>query len=159
MVPTTTIICVAFPLLPDSSNLEQLAQTFPQCAALAHSPSDSAPTCPDTSSTSDEGHGTRKSIINVLSWSKEDRLNLEMGQLCSPFLTSPTVPLMRRRRGSTRGYAHSEDLETGVRRSGATERQHARSNLPSDSSPHSDGRAPSPPAPIALKLGRNVEPK
>ena len=31
--------------------------------------------------------------------------------------------LMRRRRGSTRGYAHSEDLETGVRRSGATDRQ------------------------------------
>ena len=30
--------------------------------------------------------------------------------------------LMRRRRGSTRGYAHSEDLETGVRRSGATTR-------------------------------------
>ena len=29
---------------------------------------------------------------------------------------------MRRRRGSTRGYAHSEDLETGVRRSGATTR-------------------------------------
>ena len=29
--------------------------------------------------------------------------------------------LMRRRRGSTRGYAHSEDLETGVRRSGATD--------------------------------------
>ena len=37
----------------------------------------------------------------------------------------PTIaadaPLMRRRRGSTRGYAHSEDLETGVRRSGATD--------------------------------------
>ena len=30
--------------------------------------------------------------------------------------------LMRRRCGSTRGYAHSEDLETGVRRSGATTR-------------------------------------
>ena len=30
--------------------------------------------------------------------------------------------LMRHRRGSTRGYAHSEDLETGVRRSGATTR-------------------------------------
>ena len=30
---------------------------------------------------------------------------------------------MRRRRGSTRGYAHSEDLETGVRRSGATDRR------------------------------------
>ena len=29
---------------------------------------------------------------------------------------------MRRRRGSTRGYAHSEDLETGVRHSGATDR-------------------------------------
>ena len=29
---------------------------------------------------------------------------------------------MRRRRGSTCGYAHSEDLETGVRRSGATDR-------------------------------------
>jgi hypothetical protein len=29
---------------------------------------------------------------------------------------------MRRRRGSTRGYAHSEDLETGVQRSGATTR-------------------------------------
>ena len=28
---------------------------------------------------------------------------------------------MRRRRGSTHGYAHSEDLETGVRRSGATD--------------------------------------
>ena len=40
-----------------------------------------------------------------------------------------------------------------------TERQRARSNLPSDSSPHSDGHAPSPPAPIALKLGRNIEPK
>ena len=30
---------------------------------------------------------------------------------------------MRRRRGSTRRYAHSEDLETGVRRSGATDRR------------------------------------
>ena len=30
---------------------------------------------------------------------------------------------MRRRRGSTRGYAPSEDLETGVRRSGATDRR------------------------------------
>ena len=30
---------------------------------------------------------------------------------------------MRRRHGSTRGYAHSEDLETGVRRSGATDRR------------------------------------
>ena len=29
---------------------------------------------------------------------------------------------MRHRRGSTRGYAHSEDLETGVRCSGATDR-------------------------------------
>ena len=29
---------------------------------------------------------------------------------------------MHRRRGSTHGYAHSEDLETGVRRSGATTR-------------------------------------
>ena len=33
------------------------------------------------------------------------------------------LALMRRRRGSTRGYAHSEDLETGVRRSGATDRR------------------------------------
>ena len=31
--------------------------------------------------------------------------------------------LMRRRRGSTRGYAPSKDLETGVRRSGATDRR------------------------------------
>ena len=31
--------------------------------------------------------------------------------------------VMRRRRGSTRGYAHSEDLETEVRRSGATDRR------------------------------------
>ena len=31
--------------------------------------------------------------------------------------------MMRRRRGSTRGYAPSEDLETGVRRSGATDRR------------------------------------
>ena len=30
---------------------------------------------------------------------------------------------MRRRRGSTRGYAYSEDLETGVRCSGAKDRQ------------------------------------
>ena len=30
---------------------------------------------------------------------------------------------MRHRRGSTRGYAHSEDLETGVRSSGVTDRQ------------------------------------
>ena len=30
---------------------------------------------------------------------------------------------MRRRRGSTRGYAPSEDLETGVQHSGATDRQ------------------------------------
>ena len=30
---------------------------------------------------------------------------------------------MRRRRGSTRGYAPSEDLETGVQRSGATDRR------------------------------------
>ena len=56
----------------------------------------------------------------------------------SPTLPSPTltascikpaisswaiVPLMRCRHGSTRGYAHSEDLETGVRRSGATDRR------------------------------------
>ena len=33
------------------------------------------------------------------------------------------IPLMRRRRGSTCGYANSEDLETGVRRSGATDRR------------------------------------
>ena len=31
--------------------------------------------------------------------------------------------VMRRRRSSTRGYAHSEDLETGVRRSGAMDRR------------------------------------
>ena len=31
--------------------------------------------------------------------------------------------LMRRRRGSTHGYAHSKDLETGVQRSGATDRR------------------------------------
>ena len=31
--------------------------------------------------------------------------------------------MMRRRRGSTRRYAHSEDLETGVRCSGATDRR------------------------------------
>ena len=30
---------------------------------------------------------------------------------------------MRRRRSSTHGYAHSEDLETGVRRSGAMDRR------------------------------------
>ena len=30
--------------------------------------------------------------------------------------------MIRRRRGSTRGYAYSEDLETGVRHSGATTR-------------------------------------
>ena len=30
--------------------------------------------------------------------------------------------LMRRRCGSTRGYTHSKDLETGVRRSGVTDR-------------------------------------
>ena len=30
---------------------------------------------------------------------------------------------MRRRRGSTRRYAHSEDLETGVQHSGATDRR------------------------------------
>ena len=30
--------------------------------------------------------------------------------------------MMRHRRGSTRGYAYSEVLETGVRRSGATDR-------------------------------------
>ena len=33
------------------------------------------------------------------------------------------ITMMRRRRGSTHGYAPSEDLETGVRRSGATDRQ------------------------------------
>ena len=32
---------------------------------------------------------------------------------------------MRRRRGSTRGYAHSEDLEPGVRRSGVMDRRTA----------------------------------
>jgi hypothetical protein len=37
------------------------------------------------------------------------------------------------------------------------ERRHVRSNLPSNSSPHPNGHAPSPPAPIALKLGRNIE--
>ena len=36
---------------------------------------------------------------------------------------SSALPLMHRRRGSTHGYAHSEDLETGVRRSGATDRR------------------------------------
>ena len=69
---------------------------------------------------------------------------------------------MRRRRGSMRRYAPSEDLETGVRRSGAMDRRADGATTralqpPLDSSPHSDGRAPSPPAPIALKLGRNVE--
>jgi hypothetical protein len=39
----------------------------------------------------------------------------------SPYLS--WEEMMRRRHGSTRGYAHSEDLETGVRRSGATDRQ------------------------------------
>ena len=42
---------------------------------------------------------------------------------------------------------------------GPTERQCTRSNLPSDSSPHSNGHTLSPPALIALKLGRNVEHK
>ena len=36
---------------------------------------------------------------------------------------TPIYTVMRRRRGSTRGYAHSEDLETGVRHSRATDRQ------------------------------------
>ena len=40
----------------------------------------------------------------------------------TPTLTH-VVALMRRRRGSTRGYAPSEDLETGVRCSGATDRR------------------------------------
>ena len=39
----------------------------------------------------------------------------------SPYLS--WEEMMRRRRGSTRRYAHSEDLETGVRRSGATDRR------------------------------------
>ena len=43
------------------------------------------------------------------------------------------------------------------RSDGPPERRRARSNLPSDSSPHSDDHAPSPPAPIALKLCRNVK--
>ena len=38
----------------------------------------------------------------------------------SPYLS--WEEMMRRRHGSTRGYAHSKDLETGVRRSGATDR-------------------------------------
>ena len=41
-------------------------------------------------------------------------------KLCRP---CQTLPLMRRRRGSTRGYAHSEDLETGARRSRETDRR------------------------------------
>ena len=58
--------------------------------------------------------------------------------------------LMRRRRGSTHGYAHSEDLETGVRRSGAMDCRADGATM----------RALQPsPAPIALKLSRNVEPK
>ena len=39
----------------------------------------------------------------------------------SPYLS--WEEMMRRRRSSTRRYAHSEDLETGVRRSGATDRR------------------------------------
>ena len=42
--------------------------------------------------------------------------------LCSISLRHALHTLMRHRHGSTRGYAHSEDLETGVRRSGATDR-------------------------------------
>ena len=38
-------------------------------------------------------------------------------------LSLVSTPLMRRRRGSMCGYAHSEDLETGVRRSGAMDRR------------------------------------
>jgi hypothetical protein len=38
----------------------------------------------------------------------------------SPYLS--WEEMMRHRHGSTRGYAHSKDLETGVRRSGATDR-------------------------------------
>ena len=43
------------------------------------------------------------------------------GRLVYAITTNNYSPLMRRRCGSTRGYAHSEDLETGVRRSGATD--------------------------------------
>ena len=39
----------------------------------------------------------------------------------SPYLS--WEEMMRRRRGSTCGYAHSKDLETGVQRSGATDRR------------------------------------
>ena len=39
----------------------------------------------------------------------------------APGDTKASTPLMRRRHGSTCGYAPSEDLETGVRRSGATD--------------------------------------
>ena len=63
--------------------------------------------------------------------------------------------MMRCRHSSTRRYVHSKDLEQEVRCSGAMERQSVCSNLPSDSSPHSDGHMPSLPALIALKLSRN----
>ena len=48
---------------------------------------------------------------------------------------SESSVLMCCRHGSTHRYAHSEDLEPGVRHSGATEQQRTCSNLPSDSSP------------------------
>ena len=42
-----------------------------------------------------------------------------------PRCPCPRHPLMRRRHGSTRGYAHSEDLEPRVRRSRAMDRRTA----------------------------------
>ena len=44
-----------------------------------------------------------------------------MSKTANGVSASLSVVLMRCRCGSTRGYAHSEDLETGVRRSGATD--------------------------------------
>jgi hypothetical protein len=56
----------------------------------------------------------RQVIEDMVSQSQMLQLISQLNRQCT---------LMRRRRGSTRGYAPSEDLETGVRRSGATDRR------------------------------------
>ena len=133
----TTHIHVQFPL-PQVIML--LLRTFPQSAAFARSFRSANPTQRQYQRTPSRTGVLRRAPRDHSRWSvlldrqialqvrasflvqRGNRSSLQRaGTEDSPYLS--WEEMMRRRRGSTCGYAHSKDLETGVRRSGATDRR------------------------------------